>query len=555
MKNKKHSNTNMPVLDQASGLNQTCNGQNKSKKKKCRKPNRKNETLQNKINESKSNHTKTTEEVGDVKTEIEKSENSTVYYISAGEDSISKDSQTNDILASDASNKHSDSTFSSLSVSPANSVTDYIDDKTFENTCDVELSSGKTESGAVEEITTKLEKFEFSSPSAIKEFIPKSSSEPLSIDVGILSPINYNAVMMGYCDMPTNYVCDSDSSNTVEAGSPNDCSDSKPESPVDSEDSGIAPSVTQDFACVGQESPLQDKKIFYSFEVCARAVGRLIGKRGKFVNFILEQTGAVVVVVDHPASFDDKLCNVHGTASQVSAALDLITERFPQDKYRGFTIERYTYPPLTIQFPESFRLRLPEGVVCELQVCKIINPGHFFVHIPTHPSYFTMWRMLYKMKTFYNEHSPRLECPQLGNVCVILNKYGWCRAEVIQMLTDLDQCIVRLCDLGGYEQVSTSSLYLIHGQFMDYPFQAIQCSLADVEPADGENWTIESKGMLEGMVGGIIYGLSIGCSDTGSFALRLHKKITDYQYLSINQHLLDYGLARPISPPSSLQLQ
>ncbi|GFY61107.1 a-kinase anchor protein 1, mitochondrial, partial [Trichonephila inaurata madagascariensis] len=407
-------------------------------------------------------------------------ENSSVNNTALGEGSpVLNDSQTNGILAGDVSNNCSDSTstFSSLSVSPANSVVDY-DNKSFENACDELSSSEKMESKTVECQTKEIKKSELPSPTKIKEFIPRNklNDEPLTVDVGSCIPINYDLIL-DYCDTASNAATYADSPNSSEVSAVSSTEASMPESPVESEDSGLPPSVVQDplqdFACgepeslvqdplqdfaCGEPESLQDEVITYTFEICARAVGRLIGKRGKFVNYINEQTGAVVIVVNHPMSVEDKLCNIQGTSTQVTQALDLIIERFPQDQYRGFSVERYTYPPMMVQYPESFRLRLPPGIICEIQICKVISPAQFFVRIPTHPSFFTLWSKNHEMNRLYNVNSPKLEYPEIGHICVIKSSCG------------------------------NSLLYMIHGEFMDHPFQAIESCLADIEPADGENW-------------------------------------------------------------------
>ncbi|GFU90569.1 KH domain-containing protein akap-1 [Trichonephila clavipes] len=568
---KNNSNNPKPVTEQASGSNQTCNTTNKSKRRKNKNnQNGRLETMQNKINESKNDQNIKVIEVKNGSTEtvqetenssvnntelgegspvlnetVQETENSSVNNTELGEGSpVLKDSQTNGILAINVSNNCSDSTstFSSLSVSPANSIVD-CDNKSFENACD-ELSSEKMESKTVECLIKETKKFQFPSPSKVGEFIPKSyksNEEPLTVDVGSYTLMNYHVVRT-HLDTVSN----APNLSEVSVVSP-----TEPESPVESEDSGLPPSVQdplQDFAC-GEPESLQDEVITYSFEICALAVGRLIGKRGKFVNYINEQTGAVVLVVNHPLSMEDKLCNIQGTSTQVTQALDLIIKRFPQDQYRGFSVERYTYPPIMVQFPESFRLKLPPGIMCEIQICKVISPSQFFVRIPTHPSFFTLWSKNHEMNRLYNDHSPKLEYPEIGHICVIKSSYGWVRAEIIQMLPESDECILRLCDFGGYERVSNSSLFMIHAEFMDHPFQAIESCLADIEPADGENWNVEGRTFLEGMSGGIIYAFAVGHSNTGAQALRLHKKMSDLNYMNINGELVGLGIAKLISPP------
>ncbi|GFT18463.1 a-kinase anchor protein 1, mitochondrial [Nephila pilipes] len=538
-----NNNTLLPVNGQASGLNQ---GSNKTKKKNRKKNIKKNiETtpLQKSINDEKN---------AEKSNEIDDHEN--IILVSSEAVVRNKESFLNnekimnntDILHSSFSNgsrinstdnasaKNSDtSELSSLSVSPANSI---IDDnvKSLDIVCDV-LSSTNNDSRSYSEeisIVEKIEKMQFPSPSKVREFIPRSHHEP----------INFETTDKSQRDMDD---IDHDKDTDV---SPNESSASLPESSDDSQDSGVGPSVLQDklqdFACDDNESNSQDTETIYSFEIIGHLVGRLIGKRGKFVNSILDQTGASVIVVAHPRSSDDKICNIHGTSSQVSAALDIINERFSSDRFSGFSTERYTFPPEIVHYPENFKLSLPIGMPCSIQVYKIMDPSHFYVHAVTHPSYFTMWKHLDDMNEFYNENSPKLEFPQLGNICVIKADIGWCRAEIVALLSETDRCMVRICDFGGYEYVENTSLYLMNANFMDYPFQAIECCLGGIQPIDGNNWTEEATRAFERIVGGVINGTALSCTDKNAFCMRLFRDAAEYGVIFVDKYLVENGLAR-----------
>lgn len=70
-------------------------------------------------------------------------------------------------------------------------------------------------------------------------------------------------------------------------------------------------------------------------------------------------------------------------------------------------------------------------------------------------------------------------------VAVPLNG-GWYRAVVNKVLEN-DQCEVRFVDYGGYQTMSASLFRQIRVDFMTLPFQASECYLADIKPANGKS--------------------------------------------------------------------
>ena len=160
-------------------------------------------------------------------------------------------------------------------------------------------------------------------------------------------------------------------------------------------------------------------------------------------------------------------------------------------------------------------------------ISAVVAPNHVFLQQITHPTYPSLARLDHCMAQCYNEFvTPELPRPVLPNmICAAPSLDGWFRAKVVAVyptqsfasagdfeinpatgeavvLTsgthqevagelvvpveeedfEVDICFV---DYGGYSRVMASSLRQIRADFMSLPFQAIECLLANVGPANG----------------------------------------------------------------------
>lgn len=119
-------------------------------------------------------------------------------------------------------------------------------------------------------------------------------------------------------------------------------------------------------------------------------MGRLIGKRGSFLQQINAKTGVNIVVRRHPTSRDDKICAIDGSSEGIAAALKIIRQKFPEKRYSNLTLEQISVSSNPEEIPwmsELMHLPLVEGVNNDVMVCHILKPTRLFVQLPTHPTY------------------------------------------------------------------------------------------------------------------------------------------------------------------------
>uniref|UniRef100_A0A8C4NGZ6 Tudor domain-containing protein n=1 Tax=Eptatretus burgeri TaxID=7764 RepID=A0A8C4NGZ6_EPTBU len=195
-------------------------------------------------------------------------------------------------------------------------------------------------------------------------------------------------------------------------------------------------------------------KNFFGVDVFQAAVGRLIGKQGKFINHLKQTSGAQIYIMELPFVADYQVCHVEGTLEQVDVVLSLIKSKFPT-----LTLKNIANPP-SLPVPISMSwLQLPLGVAVEVIVSSVVSAGHLFVQQHTHPSYHALPALDQTMAVCYSQPSiPMLPMPtEVGVICAAPMQNGWYRAQVLACGSD-GVVEIKYCDYGGYHSLPTSEL-------------------------------------------------------------------------------------------------
>ncbi|NXI95363.1 AKAP1 protein, partial [Psophia crepitans] len=79
-----------------------------------------------------------------------------------------------------------------------------------------------------------------------------------------------------------------------------------------------------------EEEPSKSDFIIWEIEVPKDLVGRLIGKQGRFMNFLKQASGAKVYVSTLPYFRDSQVCHIEGSPQQVDKVLSLIGKKFKE---------------------------------------------------------------------------------------------------------------------------------------------------------------------------------------------------------------------------------
>jgi A-kinase anchor protein 1 len=147
-----------------------------------------------------------------------------------------------------------------------------------------------------------------------------------------------------------------------------------------------------------------------------------------------------------------QICSIEGKRDNINKCLHMIRYRFPQHRFPDLNLQPI-FPP-NIMDPQTAMpgaeptpLSLPVGVPCEVYVCAVVDSGHFFVQLPTHPTFSSLETLdLYTMNIYSRLSGiPVLPKPCApGLVCVAPTANGWFRAITLHYEEDDDTVIVRL---------------------------------------------------------------------------------------------------------------
>ncbi|KAK7107702.1 RING finger protein 17-like isoform X2 [Littorina saxatilis] len=156
-------------------------------------------------------------------------------------------------------------------------------------------------------------------------------------------------------------------------------------------------------------------------------------------------------------------------------------------------------PPVASRMTRDF-ITMPkvrEGTVCEIAVNCVHSPSLFYVSVFNNHANEYLHRMLVSMQEMYTaetRHLYTIFCPRKGMICAARYQKdnNWYRARVTG-LPGHRKVEVQFVDYGNTEIVDHSDLCKILDDFIKYPVQAIECSLADVEPLENGQWSKEAK--------------------------------------------------------------
>ncbi|XP_077098222.1 uncharacterized protein akap1a isoform X2 [Siphateles boraxobius] len=233
--------------------------------------------------------------------------------------------------------------------------------------------------------------------------------------------------------------------------------------------------------------------ILWDIEVPAHLVGRLIGKQGKFVNFLKQSSGAKIYVSTLPFTQEIQICHIHGSQQQVDDALSLIRKKFKD-------LDLSNCIPLPC-LPITTWLLLPQDVFVEVIVSQMEAGLHLFVQQHKHPSYQALPTLIQHMQLCYSQPGcPSLPTPvEVGVVCAApVTGSGWQRAQVIQYCIESGMAHIRYVDNGGYDTVNSATLRQIRSDFVTLPFQATEVLLDNIMPLTGEEESsLEARAALE----------------------------------------------------------
>lgn len=313
---------------------------------------------------------------------------------------------------------------------------------------------------------------------------------------------------------------------------------------MDSVDSGCTMSAVESQSNHAASS--SSDLIIWEIEVPKHLVGRLIGKQGRYVSFLKQNSGAKIYISTLPYTQEFQICHIEGTQQQVDKALSLIGKKFKDLDLTNLYAP--PPPPLTLpSLPMTSWLLLPSGVTVEVIVVNIVSAGHVFVQQHTHPTYHALRSLDQQMFLCYSQPgTPTLPSPaEVGVICAAPAVEGaWWRAQVITFYKETNEVEIRYVDYGGYDRVKIDSLRQIRSDFVTLPFQGAEVLLDNIAPLPGEDrFSPEATSALEEMTRGVALLAQVSNYDNNTGLPLVHLwNMVGEEVISVNRTLAERGL-------------
>ncbi|KAI1721106.1 tudor domain-containing protein [Ditylenchus destructor] len=341
-----------------------------------------------------------------------------------------------------------------------------------------------------------------------------------------------------------------------------------------SQDSGRAtggltstsPFDINDMSANGIMGPLPSQEYaiaLYEFEIPNTLVGLIIGVGGKTIKELCKRAEVKMLIRPHHNTFKQdthQICSVEGKRENINKCLHMIKGRFPKERFPDLNLKPVLPPPPppATMMPSNpmvaTQLPMPMGAPCEVYVSASVDSGHFFVQLPTHPSFPSLQLLDQYMLNVYNQASGVPDLPKpcnVGVLCVAPAYNAWFRALTLDYYSEQDEVLVRYVDYGGFARVPRADLRQIRSDFLRLPLQAIECYLANVQPVDGTSrWSEEANELFQKLCAAKIIQAELVGHDKNNgtpcvilFIVDEKKKV-----IRIDQELLERGLAKPADP-------
>ncbi|MCP9259088.1 Tudor domain protein [Dirofilaria immitis] len=275
---------------------------------------------------------------------------------------------------------------------------------------------------------------------------------------------------------------------------------------------GLASSLSPADDTATRGSP--EVRSIYEFEIPNTLVGLIIGIKGKTIKELCLRTEVKMIIRPHHTSGKletHQICAVEGSRENINRCLRMMRRRFPAARFPELNLRPVLPPPFpdlpaALYATRPIQLTLPEGERCRVICSAVIDVGHFFLQQPQNPTYNALQRLDYYMLGVYMQSAGVPDLPRpvdVDKLCVAPAFDGWYRAVTLNYYQEEDEVMVRYVDYGGYGRLPRSDLRQIRTDFMTLPFQATECYLAHVMPADGTTkWSDEAQELFQSLTQG-----------------------------------------------------
>ncbi|CAD6216288.1 GSCOCG00004439001-RA-CDS [Cotesia congregata] len=243
----------------------------------------------------------------------------------------------------------------------------------------------------------------------------------------------------------------------------------------------------------------------YEMFVPTRVRSLLLADRGEVINTIQATSNAKLIVEKGFSTDDKKRVIIKGTAEQIGSAVCCLEELIQESKdtQEKLEVSQSSRSPRGKVSPRSTPTQSDsvqtidsslDGVM-EVYVSASESPSQFWIQM-VGDSILELDKLIDEMSEYYSKKENQ-ELHVLKNISVgqtVAAKFSFdnrfYRAEVIAVMDDGFN--IHFLDYGDHEIIEGTDLYELRTDFLSLRFQALECSLANIRPPNGYEWSDEA---------------------------------------------------------------
>lgn len=277
--------------------------------------------------------------------------------------------------------------------------------------------------------------------------------------------------------------------------------------------------------------------------VPSSSVGRIIGRNGDTIREIQQSSKCKVEVErGHPGSEygAPKKITLRGTSAQIAHAKTMIEEKVMEDKFLKRKMESsacerspriQTVAPLFLTTensngenksdtseiedltrPSIETLEPSSGggdEIIEVYVSSIADPTTFYVQ-KVGPRSIALDKLVEEMTAYFELESNRKKLKpsevKVGDLVAarFSTDNNWYRARIVDISyddydEDETEIDIDFVDFGDWQRKRINDIAELESRFLKLNLQAIECSMANIKPANGREWTTEAADDFESL--------------------------------------------------------
>jgi len=274
------------------------------------------------------------------------------------------------------------------------------------------------------------------------------------------------------------------------------------------------------------------------FEFPDDMCGRLIGKAGRHIAEFKESTG-VDICIECELRGSNRIVSITGISSQIRKAEKILNEKFHD------ALKLVVYPDME-EIRNNFSPISLDADEYDVIVTAVVDVGNFYVQVFHQDVDEKLTNLQIDLCGIYVTPRQKYmyinELPQVDEFCVSFVDNTWCRLKIVEVMAENRMVEAFFVDYGGYVSLSIERIWKMRPDMLELKPQAVLCTLHNVHPMEGNEFSAEASDAFYQLVGGNVLKATVVSHMDGAPSLKLSCYVEGGETLSISEQMHIWGL-------------